>query len=92
MFDVFDIDGDGTLTPVEIQTMLSADEASEISGREKIRKMLSADENIETSDRDRSAANLVSQIDSNGDGRIDFKEFMCMMSGARLEDGAANGQ
>jgi calcium-dependent protein kinase len=65
VFDVFDINGDGSITQAEIRKMLSADET-------------------------RSAADLVAQVDENGDGTIDFQEFMCMMSGARLEDVAVS--
>jgi len=59
-FDVFDLDGDGTISQDELKKVLSTSE---------VQSMLSVQE----------ASDLVRHADTNGDGRIDFTEFMAMM-------------
>lgn len=65
-FDVFDLDGDGHISPEELRQVLNQGEAGEPMTRVK---------------SDTSA--VMNEVDADGDGLIDFKEFMHMMGGGR---------
>lgn len=59
-FQVFDRDGDGSITLDELKLVLKDGSVEDVSGAETIQ-------------------GLLSEVDENGDGVIDFQEFMAMM-------------
>lgn len=74
-FNCFDIDGDGHITKEELATVLGVHDASgsKVSG---ISGDLKAAIGFDASEVDR----ILQEVDQDGDGEIDFKEFMDMMA------------
>jgi len=62
-FKLFDKDGDGTLSPEEVQAILGEGTFCEGMGVDCVEDV----------------AHIMSEVDTNGDGSIDFEEFMAMM-------------
>jgi len=67
-FRVFDVNGDGKITPSELRMVLS--DAS-------VNSMVNA----------QATADVLKEVDKNGDGVIDFEEFMGMMRGMSMVAG-----
>jgi len=67
-FRVFDVNGDGKITPSELRMVLS--DAS-------VNSMVNA----------QAIADVLKDVDKNGDGAIDFDEFMGMMRGMSMDAG-----
>jgi len=61
-FRVFDVNGDGHISPEELKAVLGDDDVNNVVGSEG--------QDVNT---------LIKKIDANGDGNIDFQEFMEMM-------------
>jgi calcium-dependent protein kinase len=64
-FRVFDMNGDGKITPNELRMVLN-------------------NGNMESVMDINATADLLKEVDKNGDGAIDFKEFMGMMRGMSM--------
>jgi calcium-dependent protein kinase len=67
-FRVFDVNGDGKITPSELRMVLSDG---------GVNNMVNA----------QAAADVLREVDKNGDGVIDFQEFMGMMRGMPMDAG-----
>jgi len=63
-FRTFDLDGDGVITKEELRHILTGE-----SDNTKLKKVVG----------DHTLAEMISEVDENGDGQIDFDEFMAMM-------------
>ena len=66
-FDMFDVDGSGTIDTEEVIALLTGDDFDNLISKQAIRAAMS-------------------EIDANGDGEIDFDEFMLMMKKATEGD------
>merc|ERR1712194_669416 len=64
-FRVFDVNGDGKITPAELRTVLN-------------------NGNMDSVVDINATVDLLKEVDRNGDGAIDFKEFMGMMRGMSM--------
>jgi len=65
-FRVFDVDGDGRITPSELEMVLRDGSVSSMVNAQAV-------------------ADVLKEVDKNGDGAIDFEEFMSMMRGMSLD-------
>jgi len=76
-FRTFDLDGSGSI---------SKDELAQLLGADAVKKVVTKGMGVKTSEIDR----IIADADKDGDGQIDFEEFMIMMGGAASVDmGAA---
>uniref|UniRef100_A0A0G4IFX6 Calcium-dependent protein kinase 1 n=1 Tax=Chromera velia CCMP2878 TaxID=1169474 RepID=A0A0G4IFX6_9ALVE len=62
-FRVFDLDGNGRITADELQQVLGMDDVNAVFGGKNLSEIKS----------------MIQEVDKNGDGEIDFDEFMTMM-------------
>jgi len=67
-FRVFDVNGDGKITPSELRMVLS-------------------DAGVSSMVNAQATADVLKEVDKNGDGVIDFEEFMGMMRGMSMVAG-----
>jgi calcium-dependent protein kinase len=67
-FRVFDLNGDGKISPSELRMVLS-------------------DAGVNSMVNAKAAADVLKEVDKNGDGAIDFEEFMGMMRGMSMDAG-----
>lgn len=75
-FNCFDIDGDGHITKEELATVLGVHDSSGSKANGDISGDLKAAIGFDASEVDR----ILLEVDQDGDGEIDFKEFMDMMA------------
>ena len=66
-FRIFDLDGDGVITKEELRHILTGE-----SDNTKMKKVVG----------DRILNEMMSEVDANGDGQIDFDEFMARLVAA----------
>lgn len=69
-FRVFDRNGDGKISPDELQRVLDDDEVQGVLGADELRQAEIRD--------------LLAELDADGDGQIDFEEFTAMMRSAGI--------
>merc|ERR1712078_837745 len=63
-FRLFDVDGDGVITKEELRYILTGE-----SENAKMKKCIP----------EQALTDMIAEVDANGDGQIDFSEFMAMM-------------
>lgn len=83
-FNIFDLDGNGQITKEELALVLSG----EVSLSADVQFSLQDAIGIEMAEIDR----IVQEVDQDGDGQINFEEFMDMMSGMAQNTRRSDGR
>eukprot|EP01083_Nonionella_stella_P039169 106541_1 len=86
VFDVFDDNGDGAIDAAELKLVLFSEDNKENEDEES---PLKEEENKSTLNQlQDKIRNMISEVDENGDGKIDFEEFKKAMKEDQLQFGA----